>query len=87
MSSQTSSSSISVIKKFNGKSNFNLWLIKIRVLLKQQGIWAPLVGPKLADMIDANYNSQDEKAHSSILLSLSDEVLYEVADEETATGV
>ncbi|GJR57614.1 putative polyprotein [Tanacetum coccineum] len=28
-----------------------------------------------------------EKAHSTILLSLSDEVLYEVADEETAAGV
>ncbi|GJX95918.1 retrovirus-related pol polyprotein from transposon TNT 1-94 [Tanacetum coccineum] len=38
-------------------------------------------------MTDAKYNSQDEKAHSTILLSLSDEVLYEVADEETAAGV
>ncbi|GJW44946.1 hypothetical protein Tco_0073745 [Tanacetum coccineum] len=45
---------------------------------------APLAGPKPADMTDAKYNSQDEKAHSTILLSLSDEVLYEVANEETA---
>ncbi|GJY33991.1 retrovirus-related pol polyprotein from transposon TNT 1-94 [Tanacetum coccineum] len=51
MSSQTSSSSVIVVEKFNGKSNFN------------------------------------EKAHSTILLSLSDEVLYEVADEEMASGV
>ncbi|GJV59270.1 transposable element [Tanacetum coccineum] len=70
MSSQTQSSSVSSIEKFNGESNFSLWRIKIRALLKQQGIWAPL---------DAKYNSQDEKAHSTILLSLSDEVLYEVA--------
>nr|GEV67539.1 retrovirus-related Pol polyprotein from transposon TNT 1-94 [Tanacetum cinerariifolium] len=44
-------------------------------------------GPKPADMTDAEYNAQDEKAHSTILLLLSDEVLYEVADEETAAGV
>ncbi|GJS55943.1 hypothetical protein Tco_0629305 [Tanacetum coccineum] len=42
------------------------------------------IGSQPADMTDAKYNSQDEKAHSTILLSLSDEVLYEVADEETA---
>ncbi|GJW75668.1 hypothetical protein Tco_0135038 [Tanacetum coccineum] len=90
MSSQTSTPSPSPsvnIEKFNGKSNFSLWRIEIRALLKQQGIWAPLAGPKPADMTDAKYNSQDEKAHSTILLSLSDEVLYEVADEETAAGV
>ncbi|GJT74352.1 F-box/FBD/LRR-repeat protein-like protein [Tanacetum coccineum] len=82
MSSQTSTPSPSVsIEKFNGKSNFSLWRIKIQALLKQQGIWAPLAGPKPVDMTDAKYNSQDEKAHSTILLSLSDEVLYEVGGE------
>nr|GEX11968.1 copia LTR rider [Tanacetum cinerariifolium] len=38
-------------------------------------------------MTNGIYNLEDEKAHSTILLSLSDEVLYEVAGEETATGV
>ncbi|GKC35508.1 hypothetical protein Tco_1047892 [Tanacetum coccineum] len=38
-------------------------------------------------MTDVSYNLQDEKTHSTILLSLSDEVLYEVGDEETAQGV
>ncbi|GKB50249.1 retrovirus-related pol polyprotein from transposon TNT 1-94 [Tanacetum coccineum] len=77
MSSQTSSSSSVVsIEKFNGKNNFSLWRIKIRALLKQQGIWAPLAGPKPTDMTDAKYNSQDENAHSTILLSLSDGVFY-----------
>ncbi|GJV31222.1 hypothetical protein Tco_1391622 [Tanacetum coccineum] len=38
-------------------------------------------------MTDAKYNSQDEKAHSTILLSLSDKVLYEVVDEETVVDV
>ncbi|GJR80554.1 hypothetical protein Tco_0151339 [Tanacetum coccineum] len=86
MSSQTQSPSVS-IEKFNWKSNFSLWRIKVRALLKQQGIWAPLAGPKPANMTDVKYSSQDEKAHSTILLSLSDEVLYEVADEETTAGV
>ncbi|GJS35581.1 hypothetical protein Tco_0533963 [Tanacetum coccineum] len=86
MSSQTQSSLVSIVK-FNGKSKFSLWRIKVQALMKQQGIWAPLAGPKPADMTDAKYNSQDEKAHSTILLSLSDEVLYEVADEEMAASV
>ena len=29
----------------------------------------------------------EEKVHSSIILSLSDEVLHEVTDEETTVGV
>ena len=82
-----SSSQLINIEKFSGKSNFSLWRIKIRALLKQQGIWAPISGTKPADMIDANYKLQEEKAHSTILLCLSDEVLYEVGDEETAKGV
>jgi hypothetical protein len=35
-------------------------------------------------MLQNVYDKHDEKAHSTILLSLSDEVLYEVAEEETA---
>ncbi|GJW71277.1 hypothetical protein Tco_0128194 [Tanacetum coccineum] len=85
--SKIMSSQLVNIKKFSGKSNFSLWKIKIRALLKQQGIWAPIVGAKPADMRNANYKLQEEKAHSTILLCLSDEVLYEVCDEETANGV
>ncbi|GJU00053.1 hypothetical protein Tco_1110391 [Tanacetum coccineum] len=33
------------------------------------------------------FNGKNEKAHSTIVLSLSDEVLYEVAHEETAADV
>ncbi|GJW99619.1 retrovirus-related pol polyprotein from transposon TNT 1-94 [Tanacetum coccineum] len=88
MSSQTSSSSSVVsIEKFNGKNNFSLWRIKIRALLKQQGIWASIAGTKPYDTTDANYMLQEENAHSTILLCLSDEVLYEVGDEETEKRV
>ena len=30
------------IEKFNGKNNFNLWRIKMRALLKEQRVWAPV---------------------------------------------
>ncbi|GJW06518.1 hypothetical protein Tco_1568941 [Tanacetum coccineum] len=81
------SSQLVNIEKFTGKSNFSLWRIKIRALLKQQGIWALIAGTKPDDMSDVNYKLQEEKAHSTILLCLSDEVLYEVGDEESAAGV
>ncbi|GKB69295.1 hypothetical protein Tco_0930707, partial [Tanacetum coccineum] len=81
------SSQLVNIEKFTGKSNFSLWRIKIRALLKQQGIWAPIAGIKSDDMSDANYKLQEENAHSTILLCLSDEVLYEVGDEESAARV
>ncbi|GKD04077.1 hypothetical protein Tco_1179051 [Tanacetum coccineum] len=80
------SSQLVNIEKFSGKSNFSLLGIKIRALLKQQGIWAPIAGTKPHDTTDANYKLQEEKAHSTILLCLSDEVLYEVGDEETEKG-
>ena len=59
----------------------------MRPLLKQQGIRIPLTGVKLNSMDDSEFTKQDEKVHSTILLSLSDEVLYEVANEEKAAGL
>jgi len=71
------------IKKFLGKNSFNLWCI---ALLKEQGIWAPLSSQPLK--VDKTVlKLQDEKAHSLILFSLSDEVLYEVSREKTASAL
>jgi len=39
------------------------------------------------DKKSAEYEQQEEKAHSTILLCLSDEVIIEVADETTASGL
>ena len=74
------------IEKFNGRNSFNLWRIKMRALLKEQGVWAPLSGQTSKAGKEVALQSE-EKAHSLILLSLSDEVLYEVSDEETAAGL
>lgn len=63
------------IEKFAGKNNFNLWCIKMRALLKEQGICEPLSGQPMK--IDKSiFEQQEEKAHSLILLSLFDKVLY-----------
>ncbi|KAL5147183.1 Retrovirus-related Pol polyprotein from transposon TNT 1-94 [Glycine soja] len=87
------------IEKFNGKNNFNLWCIKMRALLKEQHVWAPIASASVKKEVASESKEkasvskieelakQEEKAHSLILLSLSDEVLYEVANEETANGL
>lgn len=81
----------SKIDKFTGRNSFGLWQIKMRALLKQQGIWKPLVksdksgaagGPSEAEL-----EAMEEKAHSTILLCLADDVITEVADEITAAGL
>lgn len=74
------------VDKFDGRNSFGLWQIKMRSLLKQQGLWAPLSEkPKFDDVEE--WNTGEEKAHSTIMLCLSDDVIIEVADEETATGL
>lgn len=75
------------IDKFDGKNSFSLWQIKMKALLKQQGIWAPLNEAAILDKDSAEFVMQEEKAHSTILLCLSDEVIIEVADETTSSGL
>jgi hypothetical protein len=80
------------VEKFDGQNSFSLWRIKMRALLRQQGLAKILepseerIGIKAIEEI-AKSAELEEKAHSAILLSLSDGVLREVADEETAAGL
>nr|XP_027060706.1 disease resistance protein RGA2-like [Coffea arabica] len=60
--------------------------IKIRALSKQQGLWS-LLTKKKSDSVDEESMSLEEKAHSTIMLFLTDDVITEVAGEETATGL
>ena len=79
------------IEKFNGKNSFGLWQIKMKALLKQLQIWRPLI-PKSAASTSGSGNGwtdeqlvkMEEKTHSTILLSLDDHIITEVADQETA---
>ncbi|KAG6692209.1 hypothetical protein I3842_10G103000, partial [Carya illinoinensis] len=63
------------VEKFTGENNFGLWRIKMRALLVQE---------------DGKVDVQRDilqKAHSVLILSLGDNVLREVASEETAAGI
>ena len=67
------------IDKFTGRNNFSLWQIKMRALLKQQGLWVPLAkkdpGADTAEMA-----SLEEKALATIMLCLVDDIITEIAD-------
>ena len=77
------------IEKFNGKNDFSLWHVKMHSLLVQQGLWKALKGKNALPATLSNEEKEDllEWAHSAILLSLGDEVLREIVDEETAVGL
>ncbi|KAL1201097.1 Retrovirus-related Pol polyprotein from transposon TNT 1-94 [Cardamine amara subsp. amara] len=67
------------IDKFSGRNNCSLLQIKMKDLLKQQSLWAPLSKDKGGDA--AEMATLEEKAHSTILLYLEDEVTIEVSDQ------
>jgi len=77
------------IDKFNGSNDFTLWKLKMKAVLVHQGCAAALEGADQlpATMTDDAKNLMLEKAHSLILLSLTDEVLREVGEETTAAGM
>jgi hypothetical protein len=77
------------VEKFNGKGNFGLWQKRVKALLVQQGLHKALQGKKskAATMTDEDWEEIDLKAASTIQLCLADEVMYNVMDEETATGL
>ena len=75
------------VEKFDGHNSFSLWRIKMRALLRQQGLAKILDGEVPSTSSTEERKELEEKAHSIILLSLSDGVLREVTDEETAVGL
>uniref|UniRef100_A0A0D2ZRY6 CCHC-type domain-containing protein n=1 Tax=Brassica oleracea var. oleracea TaxID=109376 RepID=A0A0D2ZRY6_BRAOL len=56
----------------------------MQALLKQQGIWGPLSEKKSEA---ADLETLEEKAFSTILLCLVDEIIIEVSDEKTAASL
>lgn len=60
----------------------------MEALLKSQGIWAPLTTDKGGmDVASSEYKLMEEKAHSNIMLCISDDVIMEVAGEKTAAAL
>ena len=64
-------------------------LVKMRALLVQQGLLKVLSGKDklLESMSNDEKEELEMKAHSAIQLYLADEVLREVADEDTAASL
>ena len=76
------------VDKFNGSNDFTLWRIRMKAFLVHQGILEALDSESMNFVEDKRKRTEIEaKAHSAILLSLGDEVLREVADEEEALGL
>jgi hypothetical protein len=78
------------VEKFDGhNASFNLWRIKVKALLVQQGTSKALVGKskKPADMQDSVFEDLDAKALNAIQLCLADDVLLEVGEEDSAAGI
>ena len=89
MATKVSSITKFEIDKFNGKNDFSLWHVKMHALLVQQGLWKALKGKDALPATLSDEEKEDllERAHSAILLSLGDEVLREIVNEETAAGL
>ncbi|XP_047309792.1 replication protein A 70 kDa DNA-binding subunit A-like [Impatiens glandulifera] len=92
------SHNFTIIKVFDPSQSLITQQIKMRELLKQQGVWAPLskekaeivAGPakeSTSGKITTELEAFEEKAHSTILLYLADEVITEVSDEDTVIGL
>ena len=75
------------VKKFIGKENFNEWQKRVKTLLVQQGIHKILQGKsaKHVGTSDEDWEKTDLKAKNRIQLCLTDEIKYNVMNEETVT--
>ena len=77
------------VEKFNRKSNFLLWKMRVTSLLVKEGTHKALLGieTKPSKMKDDEWNDTDFRAKAAIILCLSDEVLYNVMNEETTASL
>lgn len=78
------------MENFNGKNDFNLWKLKIEALLITQGLGDALQPVIMKDRkVGSSSNTPEEmaeidkKAKGTIILSLTDLVIREVANEPT----
>ena len=77
------------VEKFSGKRNFELWKLKMRDSLVQQGLQKTLAGKskKPTVMTNEEWEDLDAKALSTICLCLADEVMFNMVGEDTISGL
>ncbi|XP_038880522.1 uncharacterized protein LOC120072186 [Benincasa hispida] len=73
------------IEKFDGKTNFELWKAKIKIVLGQQkelvAITNPTKYPKT--LTDAEKETIEVNAHVTIVSNVTDSVLRQIVDQQT----
>ena len=74
------------VEKFDRKINFSLWHVRMLAILVQNGIQKAL-GVRPDGMTDTRWEEMDEKARSTIQLSLTNEVFWEVISEKTTKSL
>ncbi|KAH9767170.1 hypothetical protein KPL71_011175 [Citrus sinensis] len=82
------------LEKFTGQNDFNMWRIKMEALLITQGLGDaidPVIKSENTEASSSRTPEQmaeiDKKARSTIILSLGDSVIREVAKEKTVAGL
>ena len=71
------------VAKYDGQSDFSIWKIKMKALLRREGSVRALDNSYADGTPQATKDDAEEKAISAILLSLSDKVIRKVQDETT----
>ena len=74
------------VEKFDRKINFSLWQVRMLAILVQNGVQKAL-GVRPDGMKDTMWEEMDEKARSTIQLSLTNEVFWEVISEKTTKSL
>src|SRR3954466_16153042 len=74
------------VPKFDGGTSFSLWKIRMKPSLTLQGLWKAVVEKFDEDSDEFKKADLKERALSAIFMSVTDNVLREIADEETVSG-
>ncbi|KAH9726310.1 hypothetical protein KPL70_008223 [Citrus sinensis] len=82
------------LEKFNGRNDFNMWKVKIEALLVTQGLGDALEASTKIEGKGVSSSKTpeqmaeiDKQAKGTIILSLADSVIREVAKETSVTGL
>ena len=79
------------IEKFTTGCDFSLWKMKMRAFLVHQGLQSALeeddLGGASSSVSDEKKKQIQNKAHSTLILNLSDSILREISEKKTAFGI
>ena len=89
MASKTTTTTRFEVKKFDGKSNFLLWKMRVTLLLVKKGTYKALLciqkKPSKWRIMSGTTSTFAQKA--TIILCLLDKIFYNVMNEETTAGL